>query len=109
MTGAFDTLADLLRPLIDVSGDIGFIVISTLFGIFGVSGAAVAQSVVINDVFRNIVADIVLPMAVWSTVLLLGSQITSFAYPTGDMIGQMGLARSKDLKSMIRNGMSIVK
>ena len=51
--------------------------------------------------------DINLPMTIWGTVRLIGSQITSFAYPTGDMIGQMGLARSKDLKSMIRNGMTI--
>ena len=107
MTGAFTTLGDMLKPLIEVSGDIGFIIISTLVGIFGVSGAAVAQSVVLNDLFKNIVVDINLPMTIWGTVLLIGSQITSFAYPTGDMIGQMGLARSKDLKSMIRNGMSI--
>ncbi|MDU1910946.1 Na+/H+ antiporter NhaC family protein [Fusobacterium sp.] len=107
MTGAFTTLGDMLKPLIEVSGDIGFIIISTLVGIFGVSGAAVAQSVVLNDLFKNIVMDINLPMTIWGTVLLIGSQITSFAYPTGDMIGQMGLARSKDLKSMIRNGMSI--
>lgn len=107
MTGAFTTLGDMLKPLIDISGDIGFIIISTLVGIFGVSGAAVAQSVVLNDLFKNIVTDINLPMTIWGTVLLIGSQITSFAYPTGDMIGQMGLARSKDLKSMIRNGMSI--
>ena len=107
MTGAFTTLGDMLKPLIEVSGDIGFIIISTLVGIFGVSGAAVAQSVVLNDLFKNIVADINLPMTIWGTVLLIGSQITSFAYPTGDMIGQMGLARSKDLKRMIRNGISI--
>ena len=107
MTGAFTTLGDMLKPLIEVSGDIGFIIISTLVGIFGVSGAAVAQSVVLNDLFKNIVVDINLPMTLWGTVLLIGSQITSFAYPTGDMIGQMGLARSKDLKSMIRNGMTI--
>lgn len=107
MTGAFTTLGDMLKPLIEVSGDIGFIIISTLVGIFGVSGAAVAQSVVLNDLFKNIVVDINLPMTIWGTVLLIGSQITSFAYPTGDMIRQMGLARSKDLKSMIRNGMTI--
>lgn len=107
MTGAFEKLGELLKPLIEVSGDIGFIIISTLVGVFGVSGAAVAQSVVLNDLFKNIVADINLPMTIWATVLLIGSQITSFAYPTGDMIGQMGLARSKDLKSMIRNGITI--
>lgn len=107
MTGAFEKLGELLKPLIEVSGDIGFIIISTLVGVFGVSGAAVAQSVVLNDLFKNIVVDINLPMTIWATVLLIGSQITSFAYPTGDMIGQMGLARSKDLKSMIRNGITI--
>lgn len=107
MTGAFEKLGERLKPLIEVSGDIGFIIISTLVGVFGVSGAAVAQSVVLNDLFKNIVADINLPMTIWATVLLIGSQITSFAYPTGDMIGQMGLARSKDLKSMIRNGITI--
>lgn len=107
MTGAFEKLGEFLKPLIEVSGDIGFIIISTLVGVFGVSGAAVAQSVVLNDLFKNIVADINLPMTIWATVLLIGSQITSFAYPTGDMIGQMGLARSKDLKSMIRNGITI--
>jgi len=106
-TGAFDTLANLLKPLIEVGGDIGFIVISTLVGIFGVSGAAVAQSVVLNDLFSAIVHDINLPMTIWATVLLIGSQITSFAYPTGDMIGQMGIARSKDVKSMIRNGVTV--
>ena len=77
MTGAFTTLGDMLKPLIEVSGDIGFIIISTLVGIFGVSGAAVAQSVVLNDLFKNIVADINLPMTIWGTVLLIGSQITS--------------------------------
>lgn len=107
MTGAFEKLGELLKPLIEVSGDIGFIIISTLVGVFGVSGAAVAQSVVLNDLFKNIVADINLPMTIWGTVLLIGSQITSFAYPTGDMIGQMGLAHSKDLKSMIKNGIFV--
>jgi len=46
-------------------------------------------------------------MHLWAIVLLVGSQITFFAYPTGDMVGQMGLARSTDLKSMIKNGLLI--
>lgn len=107
ISGAFTALGELLQPLVAVTGDIGFIVVSTLVGIFGVSGAAVAQSVVLNDLFKVIVQDINLPMTIWASVLLVGSQITSFAYPTGDMIGQLGLARSNDLKSMIRNGLTI--
>ncbi|MDR3258202.1 MAG: hypothetical protein LBT51_01130 [Fusobacteriaceae bacterium] len=98
---------EIAKGVASFLGLIGFIIISTLVGIFGVSGAAVAQSVVINDLFKSIVTDINLPMIIWGTVLLIGSQITSFAYPTGDMIGQMGIARSKDIKSMIRNGVSI--
>ena len=43
----------------------------------------------------------------WATILLVGSQITSFAYPEADMMGQMGLARSKDLKNMVKFGVTI--
>jgi hypothetical protein len=41
-------------------------------------------------------------------VLLVGSQMTSFAIPEGDMQGQMGLAQSDDLKAMLCNGWIIV-
>lgn len=106
-SGAFDALAGYLKPLIDASGKAGFLIISTLVGIFGVSGAAVAQQKVLHDLFLPIVQDLSIPMHLWALVLLVGSQITFFAYPTGDMLGQMGLARSNDLKSMIKNGLLI--
>jgi hypothetical protein len=38
---------------------------------------------------------------------MVGSQMTFFAFPGGDMIGEMGLARSNDLKSMVINGLII--
>ena len=41
-------------------------------------------------------------------MLLIGSQMTSFAFPEGDMQGQMGLARSDDLISVLQNGWLIV-
>ncbi|SKC83646.1 citrate transporter [Maledivibacter halophilus] len=106
-SGAFDALAGYLKPLIDAGGEAGFMIISTLVGVFGVSGAAVAQEKVLYDLFLPIVNDLDIPMHLWALVLLVGSQITFFAYPTGDMVGQMGLARSKDLKSMIKNGLLI--
>ncbi|WP_432403522.1 citrate transporter [Wukongibacter sp. M2B1] len=106
-SGAFDALAGYLQPLIDAGGEAGFMIISTLVGVFGVSGAAVAQEKVLYDLFLPIVNDLNIPMHLWALVLLVGSQITFFAYPTGDMIGQMGLARSNDLKSMIKNGLLI--
>ncbi|WZL72305.1 citrate transporter [Clostridiaceae bacterium 35-E11] len=106
-SGAFDALAGYLKPLIDASGEAGFMIISTLVGVFGVSGAAVAQEKVLYDLFLPIVQDLNIPMHLWALVLLVGSQITFFAYPTGDMLGQMGLARSNDLKSLIKNGLLI--
>lgn len=106
-SGAFDAIANLLKPMIDIGGAPIFMISATLVGIFGVSGAAVAQEKVLFDLFLPMATVLNLPVELWALVLLVGSQITFFAYPTGDMVGQMGLARSKDLKSMIKNGLII--
>ncbi|MCG4580714.1 TRAP transporter large permease subunit [Clostridium cochlearium] len=106
-SGAFDAIASYIKPLINAGGKPVFMIIATLIGIFGVSGAAVAQEKVIHTMFIPLVQQLGFPMTLWSIVLLVGSQITFFAYPTGDMVGQMGLARSKDLKSMVKNGLVI--
>ncbi|MFA6746777.1 MAG: permease, partial [Aminobacterium sp.] len=107
-TGAFQALATMLEPLVKQSGTVGFIGLSTLVGIFGVPGAAVAQAEVINKMFGPLVESLNVPMTLWVVVLLVGSQMTSFAVPEGDMQGQMGLARSDDLKSVLCNGWLIV-
>lgn len=106
-SGAFTAIAELMNPIMDQVGTVGFMILSTLIGIFGVSGAAVAQAKVMNDMFAAFVTNMGIPMGLWALVLLVGSQITSFAYPTGDMVGQMGLARSSSLKPMLKNGMMI--
>lgn len=43
-------------------------------------------------------------MPIWALVILVSCQITFFVTPTVDMVGQMGLARSKDIKAMLKNG-----
>jgi len=106
-SGAFDALAGYLQPVLDKGGSIVFAMISTLIGIFGISGAAVAQSKVIHEMFGPMAVSLNMPMTVWALIIMVGSQITSFAYPTGDMMGQMGLARSQDVKSMMKNGIAI--
>ena len=106
-TGAFDAIAVLLNPLINFGGSTMFMISSSIIGIFGVSGAAVAQAKVMNEMFAPMVAQLKFPPHLWAIVLLLGSQMTSFVYPTGDMIGQMGLARSKNLKAMLYTGVCI--
>ncbi len=107
-TGAFQALAGLLEPFVQDGGTVGFIAFSTMVGIFGVPGAAVAQAEVLNKMFLPLVQSLNVPMTLWVAVLLIGSQMTSFAIPEGDMQGQMGLARSNDLRSVLCNGWLIV-
>ena len=60
-----------------------------------------------DSMFKELVTAIGMSTGLWATILLVGSQITSFAYPEADMMGQMGLARSKDLKNMVKFGITI--
>jgi hypothetical protein len=106
-SGAFVALAELLQPIIDFGGRIGFMFVTTIISIFGIPGAAVAATIVKHDMFGAMAAGLAIPIAMWAAALMAGGQITSFAYPGGDMLGQMGLARSQDLKSMMKNGIAI--
>jgi H+/gluconate symporter-like permease len=99
--GAFQALANLMMPLVETGGRPALVSLATVIGVVGVPGAAVAQKVVINQMFASLVQGMAVPMSVWVIVLLVGSQITSFLYPTGDTLGAMGLARSGDLRNMI--------
>ncbi len=105
--GAFEAMVNLIQPLLRSQSKVVFSLISTLTGIFGIGGAAVAQSVVMDSMFKPLVEGLALSPRLWATILLVGSQITSFAYPEADMLGQMGLARSKDLKNMVKFGVTI--
>lgn len=107
LSGAFDAIAELMSPIMNLVGAMGFMLASTAIGIFGVAGAAVAQAKVMDDMFKPFLTTLGISPATWALVLLVGSQITSFAYPTGDMVGQMGLARSSSLKPMLKNGITI--
>lgn len=106
-TGAFTALADLFQPLIEAGGRVGFVVLSTMIGIFGISGAAVAQVTLMDQMFGAMAQGLGIGLPLYTTVLLLGSQITSFAYPGADMMAEMGLARSNHIQSMIINGLVV--
>lgn len=105
--GAFEELVRLIEPLLKSDSKVVFALISTLTGIFGIGGAAVAQSVVMDSMFGPLVKNLMISPQLWACILLVGSQITSFAYPEADMLGQMGLARSKDMKNMVKFGVTI--
>ena len=101
-SGGFQVLVDLLEPLAMRGGKVGFTIISTLVGIFGVGGTAVAQVAVIDAMFKPLVEALQLNLGVWAMCLLIGSQITSFAYPGNDMMGAMALARCTSIKPMLQ-------
>ena len=106
--GALTALAQLLSPAIEAGGQLGLMLIITVVGIFGLSGAAVANAAVIHETFGMAAIEAGLGISVWTATLIVSSQINSFAYPGADMIAQMGLARSNDIKAMMLNGLSLV-
>lgn len=107
-SGAFKELFEFLAPMLQDGGKAIFAFAASAIGIFGINGAAVAQSVLIDSMFAESVKALSVDMKLWAMVLLIGSQLTSFAYPGVDMLGEMGLARSKDVKSMLKLGYCII-
>lgn len=107
-SGAFNALFELLQPIINDGGKTIFAFAASVIGIFGINGAAVAQSVLIDSLFKETVQALSMDLRLWAMVLLVGSQLTSFAYPGVDMLGEMGLARSNDIKSMLKLGYAII-
>ena len=101
-TGAFSALVDLTSPVLGSAGVLGFTLAVILIGIFGINGAAVAQAMMIAKLFGDFVPTLGISANLWCLIILIGHQITSFAYPGIDMIGAMGMARCKNLKPMMQ-------
>ncbi len=104
ISGAFDALVEIGRPMVEGGGKVGLSMLAALIGTFGIQGAAVAQAVMLDTVFRPLVEATGLSMAAWALVVLIGSQMTSFAYPGLDMVAATGTARSSDMKSQVKHG-----
>lgn len=103
-SGAFDALAGYMQPLIDAGGVVAFLMIATLIGVFGISGAGVAQARITHELFLPLVTLMDVKMGIWALVVLVSCQVTFFVTPTVDMVGSMGLARSNNIKAMLKNG-----
>ncbi len=98
---------EFLRPMIESQSKVVFSLVAALTGIFGIGGAATADNIVMDSMFKGIVTDMGVSSTLWALILLVAGQITSFAYPEADMIGQMGLARSKDIKNLVKFGITV--
>jgi len=105
--GAFETLVSLLKPLLESNSKVMFSLVAALTGIFGVGGAATADNIVMDNMFKSLLIEMQIPATLWALILLVAGQITSFAYPEADMLGQMGLARSKDMKNLVKYGVIV--
>lgn len=103
-SGALDALAGYMQPLIDSGGVVAFLMVATAIGVFAISGAGVAQAKMTHELFLPTVMLLAVDMKIWALVVLVSCQITFFVTPTVDMVGQMGLARSKDINAMLKNG-----
>ena len=101
-SGAFDAMLKLMEPLIGSTGKLGFTLLTVLVGIFGINGAAVAQALMIDSLFKGFLPSVGVSMELWAMIVLVGHQITSYAYPGVDMIGAMGLAHAKNIKPMLQ-------
>jgi len=103
-SGAFDAVCQLMQPLIDIGGEVAFLMLSAAVGVFGISGTGVAQAQITHNLFLPMVESMNIDMSIWGLVVLVACQVTFFVTPTVDMVGQMGLARSKNIKAMLANG-----
>ncbi len=108
-TGAYKAMLDGVRPVLDTLGPWGFCMLVLFIGWIGVAGAAVAQVVLMDKLFAPLLAGLGIPGGAWAAAMLGASQIDWFGpFPNADMVGQMGLARSRNLPMMLFNGWAIM-
>lgn len=104
ISGGFEALSKFLLNIFPNPNSLTVMMMGSLVGGFGVDGAVVAQLKITNDLFIDLVNKIGLPMEMWAIALIVASRITTNVYPTANMVGQMGIARSKNIKAMLISG-----
>lgn len=108
-SGAYDVVLNAVKPTMQDAGAWPLLMLTLLVGWIGVAGAAVAQVVLIDKLFWPLATHLGVPPGAWAAALLGGSQIDWFGpFPNADMVGQMGLARSSNLRMMLFNGWTVM-
>lgn len=80
-SGAFDAVCQLMQPLIDVGGEVAFLMLSAAVGIFGISGTGVAQAQIIHELFLPMVQSLNIAMPIWGMVVLWAARSPSSSPP----------------------------
>ncbi len=102
MAGGFEALSLKLQGIIQGVGAAGVMLISSVVGGLGIEAAAVAEIKIISDMFKDMALTVGLPMEVFAVSLLAATRITGSVYPTSNLVGQMGIARSGDTKAILK-------
>ena len=61
-----------------------------------------AEINIVNTMFIDLVKQVNLPIEVWATAILAATRITGSVYPTANLAGQMGIARSSNMKAVLK-------
>jgi H+/gluconate symporter-like permease len=105
--GGFSALAELFKPLVAVGGRPAIVLLGGLTGAFGISGAVVGELKTLHEMFLPLLTQYNVSMTAWAVALVVATRVTNFIYPGANMFSSMGFAESKNVKSMIRNGIVV--
>jgi len=101
----FEAVLELLGPQLEASSPFVFSIIVALIGWVGVPGATAAQVVLIDKVFGPLAGQIGVGAGSWVVVLLFASKADTYGpFPNPNMVSTMGLAHSKNLRTMLLTG-----
>ena len=100
--GGFQALGSLLSNLVSGGGKAIVVIVASLVGGFGIEAAAVAEINIVNEMFSTVVKTVNLPMEIWATAILAATRITGSMYPTANLAGQLGIARSNNMKEVLK-------
>lgn len=107
--GGFDALGTLFAGLVNGGSGVAFTgIFATLVGLFGVSGIAATQQVVIDGLFGGIVQSVGMKMGMYALVLLEGSYLTVLLYPSMTHFSALGLFRSKEMGTLLKACWAII-
>lgn len=115
MLAALFIMIELLEPFQVILDNYGeelgsaspfiFTILIALLGWVGIPGATAAQVVLLDEVFGPVASTLGITAGAWVVVLLFASKADTYGpFPNGNMLGVMGLARSKNLKNMLITG-----
>lgn len=100
--GGFEALGNLLTKFVSGGGKALVVILASVVGGFGIEAAAAAEINIVHEMFIDLVNSVGLPMVIWATALLAATRITGSLYPTANMAGQLGIARTNNMKEVLK-------